>query len=72
MQCYKIEFMMWLKETENLSQLTDYKDGERLIYWCVTVGCLKGINATFWCFQSHQPQLTAETKHKKKKKKSPF
>lgn len=51
-------------QKKSMTQLTDHKDGECVIYWCVTIGGLKGINSTLWCFQSHQPELTAMPKHK--------
>lgn len=52
------------KKKKSITQLTDHKDGECVVYWCITVGGLKGINSTLWHFQSHQPELTAVTKHK--------
>lgn len=50
--------------TKALTQLTDHKDGERVIYWCVTVGGVKAVNSTLWRFQSYEPQLTDEPKHR--------
>lgn len=64
-----MQFIVQLKGMKNLlkksmTPLTDHKDGECVVYWCVTVGGLKGVNSTLWHFQSHQPQLAAVPKRK--------
>lgn len=48
-----------LKKKESMMQLTDHKDGKCLVYCCVAIGGVEGVNSTLWHFQPHQPQLTA-------------